>query len=601
MIPRIKGAVTEFLHTVMYCLKLSYRASGFYTIFRLLARFAQTALAIGMTWLTGRTADALTGAAEGGMKTVLWLFGMVLLVKLGTKVFSDMNQYCMSMHNDILQNYLNRYTMGEAVKADMEYYDSPAFYNTIESVKRDSYAVTAIVWNMIDGAGALVTFITAFVMISRNYFLFALLLTFTALPSAIVSRKYTKSVYSWDLQHIDEQRRMGYLHTVASGRQYVPEVRLYGIGDYLIQKYTGIWKRFYTNRKKLIRKRTVFTIFMNVLPEICTVGMMLYMGVNVLEGRDTIGGYTLYTGLLAQLSGSILMLNHSFTSIYEDRLRIENVKRMEHFEVKVKNTGKRKLSGAVSIEFRDVSFSYPGTDKVVLDHVSFRVEKSAKVCIVGLNGAGKSTVMKLLLRFYDVTSGEILIDDIDIREYELGALRRNFNMFFQQVNQYSFTLRENISLSDRDKEPEDAAVYEALRLCDGAGMAQSLPGGLDQYITKSFEPDGVELSGGQYQKIALARMFYRDSGVVLLDEPSASLDPEAEHRLFCCLEEYCQGKTAVFTSHRLSNIHLADYIVLIENGKVIEKGTHEDLMERQGRYAQLYAYQAEKYRDYGVS
>jgi len=582
-------------------MKLSYRASAFYTIFRLFARFASTALTIGMTWFTGRMADALTGAAEGGMRTVLWLFGGILAVKLGTKVFSDMNQYCMSMHNEILQNYLNQYTMGEAVKADMEYYDSPAFYNTIESVRRDSYAVTGIVWKMIDGAGALMTFVTAFAMISRKYFLFALLMTFTAIPSAIVSRKYTKSVYSWDLQHIDEQRRMGYLQTVASGREYAPEIRLYGIGDYLIQKYTAIWKRFFTTRKRLIKRRTVFTVFMNILPELCLVGMMLYMAMNVLDGGDTIGGYTLYTGLLAQLSSGILLLNHSLASIYEDRLRIENVKRMERLEIKVKNTGKRKLRGPVSIEFRDVSFSYPGTEKKALDHVSFRAEKNAKVCIVGVNGAGKSTIMKLLLRFYDVTSGNILLNDIDIREYELGILRRHFNMFFQHVNQYSFTLRENISLSDRDKEPEDAAVYEALRLCDGTGLVECLPGGLDQYITKSFEPDGAELSGGQYQKIALARMFYRDSSVVLLDEPSASLDPEAEHRLFCCLEEYCRDKTAIFTSHRLSNIHLADYIVLIENGTVIEKGTHENLMERQGRYAQLYEYQAEKYREYEVS
>lgn len=601
MKPRIKDTVTQFIRTIIYCMKLSYRASAFYTIFRLFARFASTALTIGMTWFTGRMADALTGAAEGGMRTVLWLFGGILAVKLGTKVFSDMNQYCMSMHNEILQNYLNQYTMGEAVKADMEYYDSPTFYNTIESVRRDSYAVTGIVWKMIDGAGALMTFVTAFAMISRKYFLFALLMTFTAIPSAIVSRKYTKSVYSWDLQHIDEQRRMGYLQTVASGREYAPEIRLYGIGDYLIQKYTAIWKRFFTTRKRLIKRRTVFTVFMNILPELCLVGMMLYMAMNVLDGGDTIGGYTLYTGLLAQLSSGILLLNHSLASIYEDRLRIENVKRMERLEIKVKNTGKRKLRGPVSIEFRDVSFSYPGTEKKALDHVSFRAEKNAKVCIVGVNGAGKSTIMKLLLRFYDVTSGNILLNDIDIREYELGILRRHFNMFFQHVNQYSFTLRENISLSDRDKEPEDAAVYEALRLCDGTGLAECLPGGLDQYITKSFEPDGAELSGGQYQKIALARMFYRDSSVVLLDEPSASLDPEAEHRLFCCLEEYCRDKTAIFTSHRLSNIHLADYIVLIENGTVIEKGTHENLMERQGRYAQLYEYQAEKYREYEVS
>lgn len=599
---KIKNAVTDFWGTVIYCFKLSYKASAFYTVFRMVARIFFAIITIVSTYIMSRLMEVLAGASGGkeSGSVIVGLFIFILITGVAIKVVNEINQYCTGMHNIILSNYLNIYTMEKSVTADVEYFDSPVFYDAIESVRRDNYAIVNIMWNVIDGSSSIITFLSTFIIISRKNFWFAFLVILTIIPSAIVNKKYTKYIYNWELEHIKEQRRMGYLQHVASSREHVMDVRLFDIGDYLIQKYKTIWKVFYDMRKVIVKKRTFLVLVTSLMPESCLTGIMLIMALGILAGKDTIGDYTLYTGLLSQLSASVLMMVDVCMNIYEDRLRINNVKNFERFLVKVPDEGKRTISNSeeISIEFRNVSFSYPETKQVALDNVSFKVNSREKVCIVGLNGAGKSTIMKLILRFYDVSCGKILINDFDIKEYDIKELRKCFNIFFQNVTNYSFTLRENITISDiwnQDRGDDD--IYDALRHSDAFEMAKKFPGGLGQYITKSFDEDGVELSGGQYQKIALARMFYRKSKVVLLDEPSATLDPEAEHRLFRYLEEYCEGKTTIFTSHRLSNVHLADYIILIEAGKLLEYGTHEELISRNKRYAQLYRYQAEKFTE----
>jgi ABC-type multidrug transport system fused ATPase/permease subunit len=336
---------------------------------------------------------------------------------------------------------------------------------------------------------------------------------------------------------------------------------------------------------------------LGILPDVCIGAILVGLALGILDGDGTVGDYTLYSGLLVQLAAGMFVLVYSSMRIYEDKLRIDNFRKFEQFENRQPAKGGRELSGDVGIEFRNVSFSYPGTDKVILHGLTFSIGKKEKVCIIGLNGAGKSTVMKLLLRFYDASDGEILINHVNIKEYDLLSLRKCFSSFFQDIVSYAFTLGENITISDVYKADGDQeGLRDALRRSDATGLAEGLPKGLGQYITRHFDEDGAELSGGQYQKLALARTFYRDCPVLLLDEPSASLDPEAEHKVFQYLEGFCKDKTAVFTSHRLSNVHLADRIILLEDGRVAEQGTHTQLLGNRGRYAQLYKYQADKFK-----
>lgn len=388
---------------------------------------------------------------------------------------------------------------------------------------------------------------------------------------------------------------MSYLSNIASSRIYAMDIRLFNLGFYLKQKYSNIWNSFYAIRKSAIKKRTMFTIFFNLLPDVYIGMIMIWLVTEIMAGVRTIGEYTLYTGLTGQLAVCLFSIIAVITNVYEDRMKIENIQKFNDIEEKITNDGKKILTGNIVIEFRDVSFGYPGTDKRILSKINFSIKSKEKVCIVGVNGAGKSTIVKLLLRFYDVSEGEIIINGHNIKEYDIGSLRKCFSSFFQSIVNYSFTLRDNIKISDLENEHlTESEVLEALRKSDALNIVDGFQHGLDQYITKLFDEEGAELSEGQYQKIALARTFYRNCSAMILDEPSASLDPEAEYNLFRYLEEFCKDKTTIFTSHRLSNIHLADNIIFLENGTV-DKDTHIELMRRNKRYATLYHYQADKY------
>lgn len=251
-------------------------------------------------------------------------------------------------------------------------------------------------------------------------------------------------------------------------------------------------------------------------------------------------------------------------------------------------------AGNPKIEFKDVSFRYPSGDHDVLSHCSFTIEQGETVGLVGLNGCGKSTIVKLMCRFYDPSSGEILIDGVSNKEYDIVKLRELFGVLFQDYVRYSFSLRENVALSKLEKKDCDADI---LRACSQSRIdfIKDWENGIDENLTRRFDRNGKNLSGGQWQRISLARAFFRDAPIILLDEPSASLDPVAEHQIFEDFSKISESKSAVLISHRLSSITLADKILVLENGHIIEQGSHDDLLRRDGRYAYLFNLQASKY------
>jgi ATP-binding cassette subfamily B protein len=279
----------------------------------------------------------------------------------------------------------------------------------------------------------------------------------------------------------------------------------------------------------------------------------------------------------------------SFTNGY-------NVKALENFKNRVQETGTKRINRVGIIEFCGVSFAYPGSNRKVLNNISFNVAEGEKVALVGMNGSGKSTLIKLLLRYYDVDEGVIRINGEDIMTYDLFSLRSCFSVYFQDMLNYSFTLSENLTIADLEQVGQEKVLQAYQESC-ADDIVNNAKMGLDTYLTRMFDEDGIELSGGQHQKIALARAFYRRHSALILDEPSSNLDPEAEHKVFEALGRLTSGKTTIFTSHRLSNVGLADRIVVIEDGKVIEQGTQAELLKNPKRFATLYKYQQDKFRE----
>ena len=391
-------------------------------------------------------------------------------------------------------------------------------------------------------------------------------------------------------------RKMHYVQSLASNKIFASDIRLFDLREYLVKRYQDIWHLLLYGRKKLLKQQLAVTLTTELLPEVLIFAILVLITRNIFVGLNTVGDYMLYSGLLATMARSLSYAIDAIASIYEDKLKIDTIKKFEARTNSVPDTGTKELGGDLEIEFRGVSFKYPKTERMILNDLSFRVSPQEKICLIGINGVGKSTIIKLLLRFYDVTGGSIIVNGFDIKEYSLNSLRRCFSTFFQQYDKYAFSLRENIGISDLSRLDEgDAGVMEALKKVDGLPLLMKGAHGLDTSLSRFYDPNGMELSGGEAQKIALARTIYRDCRMIIFDEPSSSLDPVSEAALFENMKLLFKGKSALFTSHRLSIVHLADRIFMLEDGRVTESGSHKELMKLDGEYAKLYILQSKKY------
>lgn len=388
---------------------------------------------------------------------------------------------------------------------------------------------------------------------------------------------------------------MSYAQSIATDKNYAQDIRLFNFGNWLKTRYRNIWHVFLMERRNMNRKRSFVTGLLECLPEIIITLISIDIAFKILNGKATIGDYALYTGLMGQLWNAINSLSSSAVEIYGNRLKIENMKSLDKFKNKIIDSGTYRLHEVRSINFKEVSFSYPGTNRLALNAVSFEIYKEEKVAFVGVNGSGKSTLIKLLLRMYEPDSGTIYINGLNIQQYKITELRANFSVYFQEMLNYGFSLRENFIITDTGQIPSDANIKSALKNASFEDLAERSSKHLDATLMRFFDTDGIELSGGQFQKLALARVLYRRNTVFILDEPSSNLDPIAEKNIFKSLETITANKMTIFTSHQLSNVYLASRIIVLENGEVIEDGTHADLLKNNQRYAELFHYKQERY------
>ncbi len=390
-----------------------------------------------------------------------------------------------------------------------------------------------------------------------------------------------------------------YIYNIMTSKQNAQDIRFLNLGQYFLNKYISTWSNWFSEKRKLLKKRTIYSSLFFLLPIVCSSIFLAWIGIDIYLGDRLAGDFVLYSNQLQQLQNALTSMVLYVISIYDNRLKISNLKDFETLNNELDYSGKKKVEHIDTIEFKNVSFAYPGTKKNILKNISFKISSKEKVALIGLNGSGKTTIIKLLLRFYDPQEGEILINSTNIKEYDINQFRTKIGVMFQDYNIYAFTLEENIRISDLHTKAKDETkrIWDCLKNSEAKSMIDKLPDGIHTFLSRDFSQDGIVLSKGEEKKIALARMFYRNSDVVLLDEPSASLDPEAEHKIFETIDKLGYDKTVIFISHRLANIKMAEKIIVIENGELIEAGTHHDLMNINGRYTELYRYQSEKFKD----
>ncbi len=389
---------------------------------------------------------------------------------------------------------------------------------------------------------------------------------------------------------------MYYYGDVLRGRGYAEEMRLYNNFRYFTGKYFDMWRSWFSEKNRYgIRHNT--RLFLGNLVQTAGIGItFVYSLIAFSAGRIAVGDIQYMVNLGEQVKGQIGRLFDSALDLSKQSREITVIREFLSWEPQIQSHGSRVPDPLPSITFNNVTFRYPNTDQNILEDCSFTVKSGEKVAFVGLNGAGKSTVIKLLLRFYDPDEGEILINGINAKEYDIKALRSIFGAQFQNYVTYSMTVAENITLSDGGRLDPDR-LQRALEFSGADKTVAEFENGIDTEITRMFDESGEELSGGQRQKLSLSRAFYRNADILILDEPSASLDPEAEHEIFDKFISLWQDKGAILISHRLSNVTSCDRIIVLDGCRIVEQGTHRELIELGGKYAYLFRLQADKYTD----
>ena len=564
----------------------------------------QSVLPLASLYLIKRLIDAATmGLADAAQAFSFAPLARIVALMGGVALLGDVLGRLSKLVNEAQSLAVTDHMYGilhdKSVEVDLAYYESAQYYDTLHRAQREApFRPTRIVNGLAQlGQNGLSLLAVAGLLLSFNWGV-AIVLFVAALPDVLVRLRYSTRLFNWQQARTSTERQAFYLHWLLTGSAHAKEVRLFGLGQLLMRRFRQLRARLYRERLKIITGRSAAEAVARAAATAAVYGAYAFVVYQSLRGEITLGDLVMYLQAFQRGEGFLRALLGSLAGLYEDNLFLSNL--YEFLELK-SNLAEPDRPQPVpqpmqqGITFERVTFGYPAGARKVLQDVSLTIRPGEVVALVGENGSGKTTLIKLLCRLYDPTAGKIKIDDLDLRQLSTSALRREISVIFQDYAQYYLTAGENIWFGNVDlpfdRERIDAAAHQS-----GADeVIARLPQGYDTILGKWFA-DGSELSVGEWQKVALARAFLRDAQIIVLDEPTSAMDAQAEYAVFERFRQLIRGRTAIIISHRFSTVRMADRIFVLAGGRIVERGTHAELIALDGMYAHLFQAQAQAYR-----
>lgn len=538
-------------------------------------------------------------STDSGFKAIVILLIALFLYNFTSALITRIDAVIKRISGELLANRVRVKIMEKAKEVDVASFDKPEFYEKLENASREAnnrpITILSSVFSVISSVITAISFFT--VLTTFNAYI-ALTVILLALPSAIVNYHYRKKTFLYIRHRSKDRRQLNYYLQTMINKDIVKEIRLFGLSQTFINKYNLTFKKYFKGIKSLILKENAWHLCIALVSQCANLVFLGIIAYKSFKGEILIGDYTYYTAALSSVTTSVSSIVSTTSVIYEGTLFIDNIISFLAEKAGIKaNSGEPAVlsRGDHTIELVNVSFKYPDSDVYVLRNVSFKINSGESVVLVGINGAGKTTLIKLITRLYDVSEGQILLDGIDIKEYEPTELYKLFGIIFQDFGKYAESVSDNIAFGNVNKEKNVNDIRDAAEKSGAADYINKLEKGYETPLMRIFEEKGTELSIGQWQKLAVARAFYSDYDILILDEPTASLDALAEQELYSQFDALRKDKITIFVSHRLSSATMADKIIVLDSGSICEIGNHKELMKSKGIYHKMFTTQAKHY------
>ena len=582
--------------------KLVWQTSKRLTIANSILRIIRSAMPLAMLYIGKLIVDQVVMQSRHSMTSdhyYIWkLVGIELLLAVLSDVLTRSITLMDSLLGDLFANHTSISIMKHAATLDLDQFEDAVFYDKLERARQQTTGRTILLSQVLSQVQDLITmgFLTAGLVAFNPWLI--LLLLIAVVPAFMGESYFNDKSYALTRSQTPERRELDYLRYIGASDETAKEIKIFDLSDFLIGRFKKLSEKFYSDSRKLAVKRSLWGTLFSLIGTLGYYSAYVVIIIRALTGKISIGDLTFLAGSFRQLRSLLEGILSRFTSVSQGAIYLNDL--FEFFEIQPKiklplhplpfpNPIKHGFS------FENVGFKYANSEKWANRHLNFTLHAGEKLALVGENGAGKTTLVKLLARLYDPTEGRILLDGIDLKEYDLAGLRLNIGIIFQDFLKYQMTVGQNIAVGNIREQDNQSMIETSAKLSLAEALVDRLPGKYDQMLGRRIH-QGMELSGGEWQKVALARAYMRDAQLLILDEPTSALDARAEYEVFQRFSELTKGKTAVLISHRFSTVRMADRILVLEKGELKELGSHHELLELDGRYAELFHLQAMGYR-----